>query len=141
MKPKALLVENDPSTVEVVRLELAFLGYEVVVATDGLEAVKKAAEERPDIVVMDILLPKMNGFQALKMIRDNPQTRSIPLLAATAMALPGDKQRCLAAGFDGYIAKPFTHNQLGRMLKKLIERRPDQAGLAERLQGPHRRKS
>lgn len=121
MKKRVLLVEDDAGTIEVMCLELRFLGYEVIVATDGAEAVEKAGAEVPDIILMDIRLPRMNGFQAARSIRDNPKTRSIPLLASTAMAMPGDKERCLAAGFNGYIAKPFTHRQLGTALNDLLK--------------------
>lgn len=121
MKKRVLLVEDDPGTIDVLCLELGFLGYEVIVAIDGAEAVQKAGAELPDIIVMDIRLPRTDGFQAMKSIRDNPKTQSIPLLAATAMAMPGDKERCLAAGFNGYIAKPFTYKELGAALEDLLK--------------------
>jgi CheY-like chemotaxis protein len=121
MKRRVLLAEDDPGTIDVMCLELGFLGYEVTVATDGIQAVEKASAEMPDIILMDIRLPKMNGFQAMTSIRENPKTQSIPLLASTAMAMPGDKERCLAAGFNGYIAKPFTHKELGAALEGLLK--------------------
>ncbi|OGQ73070.1 MAG: hypothetical protein A2W73_00235, partial [Deltaproteobacteria bacterium RIFCSPLOWO2_12_55_13] len=112
MKKRVLLAEDHLGTIEVMQLELEVLGYEVTVAQNGLEAVEKASAESPDLIVMDILMPKLNGFQATARIRQNPRTKDIPILAATALARPGDREKCLESGCDGYIAKPFTHKQL-----------------------------
>ena len=125
MKKRVLLVEDDPGTIEVMCQELGFLGYEVVLARTGTEALEKAGTETPDIIVMDIRLPRMDGFQAIEGIRSNSHTRSIPVLASTAMAMPGDKEKCLAAGFTGYIAKPFTHKELGFALKEMLKNGPE----------------
>ena len=121
MKRKILLVEDNPATVDVILKELEFLGYESIVAEDGKEGVDKAASQMPDLIIMDISLPKMDGLEATSMIHKNPKTQSIPILAATARALPGDKEKCLQAGCDDYIAKPFTHRELGAAIKKLLK--------------------
>ncbi|OGQ89642.1 MAG: hypothetical protein A2253_00495 [Deltaproteobacteria bacterium RIFOXYA2_FULL_55_11] len=121
MKKRVLLAEDHLGTIEVMQLELEVLGYEVTVAQNGLEAVEKASAESPDLIVMDILMPKLNGFQATARIRQNPRTKDIPILAATALARPGDREKCLESGCDGYIAKPFTHKQLGAAIDRLIE--------------------
>ncbi|MEK7229485.1 MAG: response regulator [Candidatus Binatota bacterium] len=121
MKKRVLLAEDHPGTIEVMQLELEVLGYDVTVAQDGQEAVQKATAEPPDVIVMDMLMPKMNGFQAASSIRQNPKTKDIPILAATALARPGDREKCLESGCDGYIAKPFTHKQLGAAIDRLFE--------------------
>ena len=121
MKKKILLVEDNLATIDVIQRELAFLGYESVVAEDGKEGVEKAVSYMPDLIIMDISLPKMDGLEASALIRKNPKTKSIPILAATARALPGDKEQCLQAGCDDYIAKPFTHRELGAAMKKLLK--------------------
>lgn len=121
MKKRILLVEDNTATIDVVQKELEFLGYEYVSAQDGKEAVEKAASYLPDLIIMDISLPKMDGLEASAAIRKNPKTESIPILAATARALPGDKEKCLQAGCTDYIAKPFTHRELGAALKKLLK--------------------
>ena len=121
MKKKILLVEDNPATIDVIQKELEFLGYESVVAEDGKEGVEKASSYLPDLIIMDISLPKMDGLEASIAIRKNPKTQTIPILAATARALPGDKEKCLQAGCDDYIAKPFTHRELGAVIKKLLK--------------------
>ena len=121
MKRKILLVEDNPATIDVIQKELEFLGYESIVAEDGKEGVDKATSILPDLIIMDISLPKMDGLEASTAIRKSPKTQAIPILAATARALPGDKEKCLQAGCDDYIAKPFTHRELGAAIKKLLK--------------------
>lgn len=121
MKKRILLVEDDPGTIDVMRDELNFLSYEVALAENGLKAVEMVASGLPDLIVMDIRLPKMDGLQATSLIRADPKTKNIPILAATVNALPGDREKCLAAGCDGYIAKPFTHRELGAAIQKLLK--------------------
>jgi two-component system cell cycle response regulator DivK len=115
-----LLVEDHPDTSEVIRQGLSFVGYDVLIAEDGSQAVGFAAHLLPDIIIMDMHLPKMNGFDATKRIRQNPKTASIPILAATAMTAAGDRDKCLAAGCNGYLAKPFTYKELDQAMKKLL---------------------
>lgn len=122
MKKRVLLVEDHPGTIDVVTLELKYLGYEVIVAIDGIKAVEVAASELPDLIIMDVSMPRMNGLEATARIRQNAKTQFIPILAATAKAMPQDKEKCLAAGCDAYIAKPFTHTELGAAIEKLLEK-------------------
>lgn len=126
MKKRILLVEDHPVTQEVMRQELKFLGYEVTVAGNGVQAVELATKLMPDIIVMDILMPQMDGLEAAARLRNHPGTREIPILAATAKALAGDRERCLSNGFDAYIAKPFTHQQLGAAVEQLLLSRRSQ---------------
>ncbi len=121
MKKRVLLVEDNPATIDVLQKELSFLGYDSIVAEDGKQAVEKAASLLPDLIIMDISLPKMDGLEATSAIRKNPKTQSIPVLAATARALPGDKEKCIQSGCDDYLAKPFSHRELGAAIKKLLK--------------------
>lgn len=123
MKRRILLVEDNPGTIDVMHQELEVLGYDVTVAKNGMEAVAMASSLLPDLIVMDIIIPKIDGLQAATQIRQNPKTQAIPILAATAMAMPGDREKCLAGGCDGYIAKPFTYKELGAAIQKLFEKR------------------
>ena len=98
MKQKILLVEDNPATIDVIQKELEFLGYDCVVADDGKKGVDMATAHAPDLIIMDISLPKLDGLGATALIRQNPKTKAIPILAATARALPGDRENvCKAA--------------------------------------------
>ena len=127
LKKKILLVEDASMAIAVMKDEIEFLGYECIVAINGKEAIKKASEYLPDLIVMDIALPEMNGLEATSQIRNNPQTKGIPILAATALATPGDREKCLQAGCDDYLAKPFGHKELGASIKSLIKKSPKNA--------------
>jgi two-component system cell cycle response regulator DivK len=120
-KKRILLVEDNPATIDVVQKELEFLGYDAITADTGDKAVAMAEEHLPDLIIMDISLPGMDGLQATALIRKNPKTQSIPVLAATARALPGDREKCIQSGCTDYIAKPFTHRELGAALKKILK--------------------
>jgi CheY-like chemotaxis protein len=121
MKKRVLLVEDHPDMIDVVSLELELLGYDVSIAKNGLEAVEMATAEPPDLIVMDILLPKMDGFEASTRIRKHPRTQTVPILAATALCRDKDRANCLASGCDDYIAKPFTHKELGSHIHRLLK--------------------
>lgn len=120
MKKRILLAENDAASIEVMQTELELLGYQVTVARDGAEAIERASDS-PDLIIMDILMPKIDGLKAVAQIRANPNTQNIPILAATAKAMPQDREKCLAAGCDDYVAKPFTHLELGAKIRKLLD--------------------
>ncbi|MCZ6906383.1 MAG: response regulator [Deltaproteobacteria bacterium] len=125
MKTKILLVEDNPATMEVMHQELEVLGYDVAIARDGAEAVEMAGSELPDLIIMDMLMPKMDGGEATARIRKNPKTQAIPILAATAKALPEDRDKCLAGGCDDYIAKPFSYRELHAAIEKLLKRQSE----------------
>jgi CheY-like chemotaxis protein len=84
----------------------------VTVARNGREAIVSAQEERPDIILMDIQMPGMDGLEAIRRLRAEPGMGQVPILAVTALAMPGDRERCLAAGADGYLAKPVSFRTL-----------------------------
>jgi CheY-like chemotaxis protein len=121
MKKRVLMVDDNADMIELVKLQLETLGFEVTVATNGIEAVEKAASQIPDLIVMDIILPKMDGLQASALIRHNPKTRHIPILAATALCRDSDRNSCLASGCNDHIAKPFTHRELGDRINILLK--------------------
>lgn len=121
MKGKILLVEDGPLSIAAVKKELDFMGYDCLVAQDGKEAIEKACEFLPDLIVMDISLPGMRGLEAVSQIRKNPETQAIPILAATARTMPGDRERCLQAGCDAHVAKPLGRRELGACIQKLLK--------------------
>lgn len=102
-----LLVEDNPQSLKLCRDLLAVHGHRVLLATDGGEAIEQARLHRPDLIVMDIQLPIMNGMTATTELRRLPETRHIPIIALTAFAMKGDAERFLKAGFNLYIPKPI----------------------------------
>jgi two-component system, cell cycle response regulator DivK len=105
---RVLVVEDNEKSMKLFRDVLQATGYRTVEATTGAEAVELAAEHGPDLVLMDIQLPDLDGAEALSRLRADARTASIPVLALTAQAMQGDRERFLAAGFDGYISKPVN---------------------------------
>ncbi len=107
-----LVVEDNERNMKLVRELLEATGYRVIEAATGSQALDLARERRPDLVLMDIRLPDTDGVEALSRLRADDRTASIPVLAVTAQAMQGDRERCLAAGFDGYLSKPIDVGQL-----------------------------
>lgn len=105
---RVLLVEDDEDNFELVRILLEKADYEVLGATTGQDAIDLARREKPDLILMDLSLPVMDGWAAANELKLDPQTASIPLLALTAHTLPGDRQRAMSSGFNGYISKPIN---------------------------------
>ena len=130
MKSLILVAEDNETTRDLVQTQLTLLGYRVTTAKNGVEAIAKAIAELPDLIVMDIQMPVMDGLDAASQIRKEPTTQVIPILAATAKTMSGDKERCLAAGCNDYIAKPFTHRQLQFAIEKLLTK-PSNNGSGE----------
>ncbi len=126
MKSLILVVEDNEATLDLMQTQLTLLGYRVTTAKNGAEAVAKAIAELPDLIVMDIQIPVMDGFHAAVLIRKEPTTQVIPILAATAKTMSGDKQKCLDSGCNDYIAKPFTHKQLQIAVEKLLTKAPNE---------------
>ena len=103
-----LVVEDNDKNMKLFRDVLRASGYRTLEATTGGEAVALAAEHSPDLVLMDIQLPDIDGVEALARLRADGRTASVPVLALTAQAMEGDRERFLAAGFDGYVSKPVN---------------------------------
>ena len=109
---RILVVEDNELNMKLFRDVLVATGYRTLEATSGGEAVELATEHAPNLVLMDIQLPDLGGVQALGRLRANDRTASIPVLALTAQAMDGDRERFLAAGFDGYLSKPVNVREL-----------------------------
>jgi len=121
MEKKILIVDDNPDLICILQVLLKNKGYDTVQATNGKQAVDIATAQLPDLIVMDIMMPQMNGLQAARLIRENPKTRSIPILAVTAKFSYEDTQECLESGFNDHIAKPFTGTQLASRIEKLLK--------------------
>nr|WP_290227932.1 response regulator [Trichocoleus desertorum] len=109
---KILLVEDNEVNSFMMLRRLRMRGYQVIHAVDGAQAVAIAQSEAPDLILMDMSLPVLDGWQATQQIKAIPTTHTIPIIALTAHALAGDREKCLAAGCDEYEAKPVNFNQL-----------------------------
>ena len=105
-KGKILVVDDEIYIVHILDFSLGMEGYEVVTALDGEQALEKARSARPDLIVLDIMMPKLDGYEVCKAVKADPATKHIPIVAVTAHALPGDRERSFQAGCDGYLAKP-----------------------------------
>jgi len=103
-----LVVEDNGKSMKLFRDVLQATGYRTLEATTGGQAIELASEHAPDLVLMDIRLPDFDGVEALGRLRADERTASIPVLALTAQAMEGDREQCLAAGFDGYVSKPVN---------------------------------
>lgn len=108
MAARILVVEDDDFSRELVRYLLARHGYAVLEAEDGGRGVQMALMERPDLVLCDLQMPVLNGFEVLRRLRNDPTWRTVPIIAVTAFSMPGDRETALAAGFHNYLTKPIT---------------------------------
>jgi two-component system cell cycle response regulator DivK len=115
---RILVVEDNEKNMKLFRDVLQAAGYRTLEATTGGEAVALAADHAPDLVLMDIQLPDIDGVEALGRLRANERTASVPVLALTAQAMEGDRERFLAAGFDGYLSKPVNVTDLVASVKR-----------------------
>ncbi len=107
-----LIVEDEPSNLKLVQDLLQLSGYETIEATDGKQGVVLARTRKPDLILMDIMMPKMDGLEATRILKADAGTRNIPVLALTSQAMKGDKERILQAGCDGYLTKPIDIHEL-----------------------------
>ena len=120
---KLLLVEDNDLNRDMLSRRLERRGYQIVCALDGQQAVDIAAAEQPDLILMDMDLPVVNGWDATRAIRSNPVLASTPVIALTAHALPTDRDKALQAGCDDYQSKPIEFAELLQKIEQLLERR------------------
>ena len=107
-----LVVEDQEDNRQILRDLLGNAGYELTEAENGEEAIAAVDRRRPDLILMDIQLPVMDGYEATRRIRTNPDLRSVPIIAVTSYALAGDEDKAFAAGCDGYVTKPYSPRDL-----------------------------
>jgi len=119
---KILYVEDNEDNIFMLKNRLTRAGHTVVVATDGAQGVAMASSERPDVILMDLSLPVLDGWQATREIKAAADTKHIPVIALTANAMAGDREKALAAGCDDYDTKPVELPRLLGKIKRLAER-------------------
>ena len=119
---KIVLIADDKATSrELVRTVLENSGYAVVEASDGLEALRNARQSKPDLIILDLHMPGMDGFGVVREIRRDPGLSSTPVMALTASAMQGDRERAISAGFTSYIAKPIQLSALRSEVERMLQ--------------------
>ena len=135
--PKILVVDDEPDAAELVEFNLTAAGFSVVLAADGAEAVRRAKADVPDLIVLDVMLPELDGLEVCKLLRREPATARVPILMLTARAAEIDRVLGLELGADDYVTKPFSPRELVLRIKGLLRRRePDAPGLERLKIGP-----
>lgn len=124
MTRRILVVEDTEDNRQIVRDLLTSADFEVLEATDGAAGVALAEQSRPDLVIMDVQLPVMDGYEATRRLKSDPALRAIPVIAVTSYALSGDEERSRAAGCDAYLSKPFSPSRLLRMVRGFLGEDP-----------------
>ena len=122
--PKILLVEDNEMNRDMLSRRLERRGFEVVIAVDGAQAVAMASSEAPALILMDMSLPVFDGWEATRRIKAAPETKAIPVIALTAHAMSGDRDKSLAAGCDDYDTKPIELPRLLEKMEALLNRKP-----------------
>ena len=117
---KILIVEDHADMRELLTWQIELMGFMPIPAKHGKEGVEKAVAEQPDLILLDIMMPGMDGWEAARTLRANPETKDIPILAATALFRDSDLKSCLDAGCNGYIVKPFTFQELQGKVREFI---------------------
>lgn len=107
MAARILVIEDNAANLELVRYLLSYSGYAVLQARDGAQGVALAWQERPDLIVCDLQLPVLDGYEVLARLRKNPDTSGALIVAVTAFSMPNDRQKVMTTGFDGYLSKPI----------------------------------
>jgi len=115
-----LIVEDNQTNAQLLKDVLVIKGYEVFIVTNGDDALASMEASKPDLVLMDVQLPGMDGYEVTRKMRENPQTKELPVIAVTAYALKGDKKKAMDAGCDGYMSKPINTRELPKMVENLI---------------------
>jgi DNA-binding response OmpR family regulator len=133
MRPKILVVDDEPDALELISYNLKAAGYDVVTAADGEEALKKARVSQPALVILDVMLPEVDGLEVCKTLRREPTTAGVPIIMLTAKAAEIDRVLGLELGADDYVTKPFSPRELVLRVKSLLRRRTPAEPEAENM--------
>ncbi|MFZ5969083.1 MAG: response regulator [Bacillota bacterium] len=121
---KILIVDDEKNIILTLKMYLQKSGYDIQVAANGIEAIDIAQEYLPDLIFLDIVLPKMNGYLVCEALRDEPTTKNIPIVFMSAKTQKEDIQKALAVGGNDYVVKPFTPEQIKEILDKYLKEEP-----------------
>jgi CheY-like chemotaxis protein len=117
---KILIVEDHPDMRELLRAQIDLMGFSAITAKNGKEGIKTATAEKPDLIMMDFMMPEMDGCEATRILRATSEIKEIPVIAVTALSRPSDLQSCIEAGCNDYIVKPFSIEELRKKIHALI---------------------
>lgn len=120
--PKILVAEDERDIRELIGFTLRYAGFDVVLVKDGAEAVEKASHEKPDLIMLDVRMPKMTGYEACRQLKDNPATSGIPVVILSAKGQDGEVKEGLESGAEEYIVKPFAPDELTNQVKDILRR-------------------
>ena len=121
MAKKILLADDEPNIVKVIELRLKSEGYEILTAYNGEEAISKIKENKPDIAILDVMMPPPNGYQICRILKEDAEYKNIPIILLTAKSTESDKFWGIESGADAYITKPYNAKELLETVKKLIK--------------------
>jgi len=126
MKEKILIVEDSPQNMRLLEMVLGAKGYTLLKATDGEEALDMAMREQPDLIIMDVQIPKLSGLEVTRKLRETPAFSHTPIIGITAYAMKGDRERVIESGCDAYLSKPISTRELPEVIAQmLLQRRED----------------
>src|SRR5204862_7282034 len=134
MKPKILIVDDEPDALELIQYNLKAAGYDVATAADGEEAIQKARTAQPALIILDVMLPEVDGLEVCKTLRREPTTATIPIIMLTAKAAEIDRVLGLELGADDYVTKPFSPRELVLRVKSLLRNEPPAQEQPDRIE-------
>jgi len=120
MAARILIIEDNKANLELAEYLLKASGYTTLTAMDDEEGVRTARKEHPDLIICDLQMPIMDGYEVVRELKKDPLLRSIPIIAVTALSMPGDRNKVLAAGFDGYLSKPIDPETFVRTVEGFL---------------------
>ncbi len=121
MARKILVVDDERHIVRLVEVNLQRAGYDVIAAYDGIEALEKTKSEKPEMIILDVMMPRMDGFEVLKELRGNPESKDIPVIMLTAKAQDADIFKGWSSGVDSYLTKPFNPRELLAFVERIFQ--------------------
>jgi len=121
-KKKILFIEDEPDQIVMISLRLQNNGFEVISSMDGEEGLKMAGKEKPDLILVDVIMPGINGFEVCRRLRKDPVTKHIPIISTTAAGMDDVEQQCIAAGADDCVRKPYESADLLIKIRRLLEK-------------------
>src|SRR5512134_1107711 len=135
--PLILVVDDEPDILSLNRIILEREGWQVITSGDGVDAIQKAIDRSPDLIVLDVMMPRMNGYQVCRLLKSDPQTAGIPIIICTVRSLESEKLYAYTSGADHYLVKPFDPPELVRLARRILAEQPAPPAGRRRAKGTH----